>query len=316
MGATILTLTMNPSLDVSVEVPSLAAERKLRSDSVRYEPGGGGINVARGVRRLGGDACALFPAGDSIGRMVGALLEEEDVPFTRIPIPGVTRQSFAVFVEELEELYHFVLPGPTLTADDVEHCIEAVVAREPAADYLVASGSLPPGVGEDFYGRLTRLIRRKGTRVVLDTHGAALDGALDAGVFLAKPNLRELQELTGATLETEEDWRRESRAVVEGRNLDVLALTLGSDGVLLTTREEQIYLRPPAVEVVSPVGAGDSFLAVLVARLAEGASMREALAWGVAGSAAAVQTPATELFRPDEVHRLFEQIMNDMAQEG
>lgn len=308
---------MNPSLDVSAEVSSLAPERKLRSAKVRHEPGGGGINVARGLHRLGADVCALFPAGGGIGRMLGALLEEEDVPFERIPIPRITRQSFAVHVEEADELYHFVLPGPELDKDDVERCMASIAGRDPAPRYLVASGSLPPGVPDAFYGRLTRAAREGGITVLLDTHGPPLEHAVDEGVFLIKPNLHEFRGLVGRSGDggDENALKSQCRDFVASHDIEVLVVTLGADGALLTSRDRQQLLRPPPVSMVSPVGAGDSFMAALVAKLAAGASLDEAFTWGVAGAAAAVQTPATELFEAAEVQRLYQQIRNDDSED-
>jgi len=305
-ASTTVTLTMNPTLDIGLTVARLVPDQKLRSESVRRDPGGGGVNVARGIHRLGGEVCALFTGDEALGPRLAQLLEEEGVPCRRLPVKEDLREGFSVRVEKSGELFHFVLPGPELTADEAQHALEAALSFEPRPRYLVASGSLPPGVDDDFYARLAHGAAQRDIRLVLDSHGAPLEAALRQGVYLIKPNMREFAELSGEEPGDERDTRAQAREVLRRYKLEVLIVTLGDKGALMTTRDEQLRFRPPETRTVSPVGAGDSFLAVCVHRLARGDSLREACKGGVAGAAAAVMTPATGLFELEELERILE----------
>jgi len=302
----VMTLTMNPTLDIGLSVDSLVPGKKLRSETVRREPGGGGINVARGIKRLGGDVCALFPADDVIGARLEDLLEERSVPRRRLAMRGTVREGISVWVRDQEALFHFVMPGPELSEEEARRALDAVLDQEPCPDWLVASGSLPPGVDDGFYARLARAARKRGIRFVLDSHGAPLRAALQERSFLVKCNRREFAALVGADAPDGAEVRKLARGLAAESDLRALVITLGADGALLTTRDDQIRFRPPRVEPRSPVGAGDSFVAACVYELAGGGSLREAVRSGVAGAAAAVMTPGTELFDLEDYRRIRE----------
>ncbi|MGE5277520.1 MAG: 1-phosphofructokinase family hexose kinase [Acidobacteriota bacterium] len=308
-AAPIATVTMNPAVDVSTRVARVLAERKMRCGPPRYEPGGGGINVARAIRKLGGEASALFPAGGPAGRLLEDLLSREGVPKISIPIESWTRENLNVLEEETGRQFRFVLPGPALRVEEWRRCFEAIEGFEPFPAFLVASGSLPPGVPEDFYARLAALAKRRGARLALDSSGPALRGAVEEGVYLWKPSLREFQEWTGETSADEGRWRGLAREIVGKGRCEVLVLSLGSGGALWTTRTEQERLTAPAVSVSSSVGAGDSMVAGIVLSLWRGRSLREAVCFGVAAAAAAVMNPGTELCRREDVDRLFGQVV-------
>jgi len=301
---TILTLTMNPTLDIGLDVDRLVPNQKLRAESVRREPGGGGINVARGIHRLGGKVCALFNGNERLGPRLASLLEDEGVPCRRLPVVGDLREGFSVRVKDTDELFHFVLPGPELTEKETQQALDAVLSFEPTPRYLVASGGLPPGADDDFYARLARGAAQQGIRLALDTHGKPLHAALEESVYLIKPNIREFAELAGEKADDEQAIRKQAQKVVAHYPIEVLIVTLGDKGALLTTPDTQLRFQPPRTRTVSPVGAGDSFLAACIHRLASGASLREALQGGVAGAAAAVMTPGTSLFDPEEFQRI------------
>jgi len=305
----ILTLTLNPAVDVAIEVDQLAPQRKLRSPSARYDAGGGGINVARGIKRCGGAVHAIFTAGGPMGDLLTRLVAAEGVPHQVIPIAGDTRESFTVQVKQpRDDVYRFVLPGPTLSQREAEACLTALSSIDPLPRYWVASGSLPQGVDDEFYARLARMARERGARLVLDTSGPALSAAVEEGLYLIKPNAREFAGLVGQQTANESELRELSRALIGRGKIDVLVLSLAADGALLTTAEEQHYCRAPAVEQLSSVGAGDSFVALLTLKLAEGRPLAEALRYAVAAGTAAVTTPATELFHMEDVERIYRQI--------
>ena len=304
---TIVTLTMNPALDIATSTERLVPAHKLRCTAPRYDPGGGGINVARAVHALGGEAVAVFPVGGPAGEMIRRMLQQEGVAHHAIPINGFTRESLAV--EELKSgrQFRFILPGPELSASDQERCLDQLMAAALGAQYIVASGSLPPGVPDEFYGRVAELARLQGKRFVLDSSGAALKQT-GLGVFLLKPSLRELADLTGRDICTQRDEERAARQIVEEGRSEIVVLSLGAQGALLATGEGTERFAAIPVEARSTVGAGDSMLAGVVLGLSRGLPLREAVRFGMAAGAAALLGSGTQLCRRSEVERLYQPI--------
>ncbi|HSJ73989.1 MAG TPA: 1-phosphofructokinase family hexose kinase [Miltoncostaeaceae bacterium] len=299
----IVTLTINPALDASTEVPALVAGPKLRCGPVRREAGGGGINVARAITALGEAALALHAVGGPPGAMIESCLAEEGVPQRPVRVSGMPRENLAVLDRSSGERFRFVLPGPPMTRAEWRRCLDEAVA---AADgpYLVASGSLPPGVPADFYARLATALAASGTRLLLDCCGAPLRAALARGVHLIKPNYREFDELAGRELTDAERERSAARLVEEGR-AEVVIVTLGPRGALLVSGTERARIAAPSVPPAgSPVGAGDSFMGALAVALAAGRRLVDACAYGVAAAAAAMMTPGTEPCRRADVEAL------------
>jgi 6-phosphofructokinase 2 len=301
----IATFTANPAIDVSMSVNTIMPIHKLRCTAARREPGGGGINVARVATRLGGDVTALYPVGGPIGQLLCRLMDREGIASVTIDIAGDTREDFNIFDKENGQQYRFVLPGPQMTEAEWRHCLNAFNLLERRPEYLVASGSLPPGISENAYAHLARLAKNQGARLILDTSGPPLAAALREGVWLIKPSLRELQELVGRSLLHEADWLGVARQLVDDGRTAVVAMTLGHRGALVTTTAGSF--RAPALEIqpVGTVGAGDSFLGAMVWALAQGMSLIEAMRYGVAGGSAALLTPGTELCHVEDIHRLY-----------
>jgi 6-phosphofructokinase 2 len=304
----IVTLTLNPAIDVATSVPEVTPEHKLRCGPSRRDPGGGGINVARVVRELGGESIAVYTRGGPTGLMLEHLLEEKGLLRRSISIEGYTRESFTVAEGTSAREYRFILPGPSLSEREWQRCLDAVSEVAVGAAFIVASGSLPPGVPEDFYARVARLGKKQGVRVVVDTNGPPLRAALEEGVYLAKPNRRELRDLTGMKAEDLATQATAARELVARGRAEVLAVSMGADGALLTTREGQFRATPPPVETHSSVGAGDSFVAGLTLALARGKSPEEALRWGIASGTGALLSQGTDLCHRADVERLFAQV--------
>ncbi len=193
----IVTFTINPAVDISTSVDRVIPSHKLRCAVTRRDAGGGGINVARVVKRFGADVLSVYTTGGPIGDHLRCLVDQEGIRSLAIPIRGDTREDLAVVESETGEQYRFVLPGPALAESEWRTCLDALASIEGKPRFLVASGSLPPGVPDDFYGRLVMAMRASGAKVIVDTSGVPLKRALDAGVYLIKPNLRELRELVG-----------------------------------------------------------------------------------------------------------------------
>lgn len=303
--ADIVTITPNPSVDVSFSVERLVDTVKLRCGPPRKDAGGGGINVARVLHRLGSDCLAVYLAGGVAGMRLGELLDAERVPKACIEVEGETRENVTVLDESTHREFRFVLPGPTVADDAWRRALDYLEAIDPLPRYVVASGSLAPGMPGDFYARVARCAHAHGVRMALDASGDALSAALEAGVFLVKPSLDELSGLVGTPLETPSQWREAADALVRRGKAWGVALTLGARGALFATKDEIVSLPALPVEVVSAVGAGDSFLAALMWALDHDASSKEALRYAIAAGGAAVMRPGTALCDPADVAHLY-----------
>ncbi len=304
MTRRIVTLTLNPAVDLATVAPRIVPTHKIRTRGEEVDPGGGGINVARVIHALGGDALAVLAEGGATGRFLTELLEEAGVPFRAVPIRGRTRVSFAVREAATGQEYRFVPEGPTLTEADWRAAVETALA-EPG-EFLVLSGSLPPGVPATAYAEIARRAAAAGRRVALDSSGPALAAALAPGgapgLDLIKPSLGELEALIGRV---PADPAAEAAALVRAGAARMVAVTLGAEGALLASRDG--VLRRPALpgRVRSAVGAGDAFLGGLVFALAGGAAPALALDWALAAGAAAVGGVGTaRLTRADVLARL------------
>ena len=302
-AARIATLTLNPSIDNACEADTVRHTQKTRTFNERMDPGGGGINVARVLSRLGADVHAFYLAGGITGRLLDELLERERVARTRLDIADDTRMSVAVYERSTGVEYRFVPEGPEVADAEWRACLAAVAAAP--CDYLVASGSLPRGMPDDFYVQLAARLPAT-TRLVLDTSGEPLRAALrHGGLFLAKPSRGEFEELVGRPLPDNESLIAAAAATVADGGTELLAVTLGRDGAVLATSAGASFVSAVAVDTRSAVGAGDSFLAAMVYGLAGGSGPRAALDLGIAAGAAAALTPGTDLAFAADIERLY-----------
>ncbi|MEW9854266.1 1-phosphofructokinase family hexose kinase [Novosphingobium sp. M1R2S20] len=304
----IATLTMNPTIDVSYDVARVQHTHKMRTTNEQYAPGGGGINVARVFKRLGGEALNFYLAGGATGPTLERLLSEFGLGCCRIPIAGTTRIASAVHELETGKEYRFTPSGPTIKESEWQDCLDSLSAALPL-DALVLSGSLPSGVPADFYARAAAVARESGTPVVLDSSGDALAAGLEAGgLLLVKPSQGELAALVGRELEGIEEIGVEAMRFVEAGKARLVAVTLGHRGAVLARAEGPSFLPAPEIEAKSAVGAGDSFVAAMVHALANGRDELEAFCFGMAAGSAAVLSPGTGLADPEDIQRLHAQI--------
>ena len=302
--ADIVTFTMNPSIDVSLSVERVAPFHKLRCAAERRDPGGGGINVARVMKRFGADVTAMYPIGGALGQLLRRLVDQEGIPGLTTPISAETREDFTVHERATDLQYRFVLPGPQLTEQEWRACLAAFSSLDQRARFVVGSGSLPPGVPDDFYGRVAQAVKRTGGKIVIDTSGPPLRAALQTGVYLIKPSLNEFRILMGKLLETQTDWIEACRSLVNNGYAEIVALTLGEQGALLVTRDQVLRAQALPVTPVSVVGAGDSFLGAMIWSLASGHTVETAFRYGVAAGSAALLMHGTELCQREDTERL------------
>jgi 6-phosphofructokinase 2 len=301
----IATLALNPTIDADFEVDRVAPTIKLRCTGERYFPGGGGTNVARIVERLGGKAQCFYLSGGATGATLEALLEGLGFEHRPVPIAGNTRICCNVVELESGKEFRFVPPGPEIAKAEWQACLDAF--GEAQGSYFVASGSLPRGVPANFYARTAEIVGAQGMRMVLDSSGEALKQGLSGGVYLVKPSEEELEQLAGRKLATTGEIARAAMEIVDGGRAELVAVTMGPKGGLLASADGPQYMPAIEVEAKSAVGAGDSFLAAMVHRLALGVNPLDAFRYGMAAGAAAVMTPGTEMCRPRDVERLYRQ---------
>jgi 6-phosphofructokinase 2 len=309
----IVTLTLNPSIDRSTRVDRVVAEDKLRCAPPRRDPGGGGVNVSRAIARLGGTSVAVYAAGGPTGEMLRVLLDRTGIDHRPVLIQEWTRENIHVEEDTTGRQYRFGMPGPALGTDEQQLCLDVVSDITPAPDYLVASGSLAQGVDEDFYAELARRERARGTRVIVDTSGAALCRAVEAGVYAIKPNMRELAALAGHPVDHESEQEAVCRRLIDQGRCEVVIASFGANGVLLVSADTCRRVRAPVVPIRSRVGAGDCTVAGFVLGLARGLDVVEAVLFGVAAGTAAVMSAGTELCRRADTETLYATLARDGA---
>ena len=301
----IITITFNPALDKSVSIPLLVPEKKLKCSAPVYEPGGGGINVARAITKLGGDATAVYLAGGYAGQKITSLLHEEGVRSVVIETRGSTRENVVVADTGTGKQYLFDMTGEKVDEAELDKLLHAVEVMD-HVQYIVASGSLPPGVPTDIFARVALLAKQKNAKLIADTSGEALKQAVNAGVYLIKPNLRELGLLVG-----NEDLKIEmvadaARQIINMNNCEVVVASLGDKGAMLITGDIIHRVLPPPANILSTVGAGDSLVAGIVLSLENGRNLLEAVQYGVACGTAATLNPGTQLCSRKDADHLYE----------
>lgn len=309
--ARIVTLTLNPAIDISSEADVVRHTHKTRTFDEAIEPGGGGINVARVLHGLGANVCALFVGGGMTGRVLDELMNRAGIERRMIAIADDSRISLTVVERSSGHEFRFVPEGPQVSAGETAAALEAAASMP--CDYFVASGSLPRGIPADFYARLCATVTRNGARFILDTSGAPLKAALDSGgLFLVKPSRGEFESFAGRKLGPRELASEAERLVASGKAENV-AITLGREGAILATRAGTTVSPAIPVEACSAVGAGDSFVAGMVYGFALGRPAEQAFRVGLAGGAAAVLSCGSDLAKPEDLKRLVGEALGEQV---
>lgn len=303
----IATLTINPTIDVSYDIGEMRHTHKMRTDNEWYAPGGGGLNVARVFVRLGGNARCYYLSGGATGPALDGLIDTHQLLRTRIPIAGPTRIASAVLEHESGKEYRFVPKGPRISESEWRECLDLLAKVE--CGYMVLSGSLAPGVPDDFYARVIELLRPRGIEIVLDSSGPALAAGIEAGgLALVKPSRGELQQYLGRSLADADEIGRAAMDIVEAGKARLVAVTMGHEGAVLARKDGPVFLPAVKIEAASTVGAGDSFVAGMVFALAQGKSDLEAFRLGLAAGSAAVLRAGADLAHPCDIERMLSRI--------
>lgn len=305
--ASIVTLTMNPALDITVDADDVVPTEKIRCRGERYDAGGGGINVARFARVLGESITAVFAAGGPTGARVAGLVGASGVAYEQVGIRGATRENFTVNDRRSGKQFRFVLPGPAVHDDDQIRCLEALQHAAVSAQFVVASGSLPRGAVPDFYQQVASVCARARVPLILDTSGGGL-AHVRSGVFLLKPSVRELRECSGRPLATEQEQIQAARELIDRGVTHAVLVSLGERGALLVTPSECERFPAIPVAAVSGVGAGDAMVAGVTVGLVRGWTLTRAVRYGTAVAAAKLQTQGTSLYDRGQVERYFDDL--------
>ena len=304
----ITTLTVNPALDIYSKTENFEPNEKLRCRKPLIDPGGGGINVSRVIKRLGGESTAVYSKGGHTGKLFADLLDKEAVEQDPVHVGNDLRQNFAITETSTGNLYRFGFPGAELRAQEYEALLEKVDQCKEGS-FLVASGSLPPGAPADFYAQAAARANKCGLKFILDTSGKSYKGVLEEGAFLLKPNKNELKDLSGEATGTVEQQKEVLLKVLDKYNVEIIVLSLGAEGALLATSGQVKHFPAPQVEHVSSIGAGDSMVAGMVYSLSTGQPIKKAVLYGLACGSATIKSPGTELLQANDVKPLYEQLL-------
>lgn len=300
----IVTVTVNPCIDKSTTIPALMPEKKLRCSTPVLEPGGGGINVARAITKLGGNAVAVYLSGGYNGNLITQLLEQENVKAVPVGIKNDTRENTVILDVAANLQYRFCMPGPQVEEAEWKQCLH-VLDEITDTGYLIASGSLPPGMPGDFFAILARHAKNNNAKMVVDAPGAALKNALDEGVYLCKPNMAELCDYAGTDRLSIDDAAEVCKEIVNTNKSEIVMLSMGEAGALLVTKQLFKHICPPEVKRKSTVGAGDSMTAGMIISLAKGMDVFNAAQYAVASGTAATMNAGTQLCNLSDANMLY-----------
>jgi 6-phosphofructokinase 2 len=310
----IVTLTLNPALDMSSAVDTVEPWRKLRAAQIHLHPGGGGINVARAVREMGGNPLVVAALGGHVGSIVADALTDHGIGLQRVRVRGATRQNYAVTERSTGRQFRFVHPAARMARAEWNRCLDATVEAASDARLVVASSSLPPGVPGDFYAQLAHRLAGIDVPLIVDTSGPALKAVTRAPVLLIKPSVNELGTITGRLLSTDSEIEAAARSLLTNGGCRIVAVSMGDRGAIVVARDvDSIVIRPPAVRVVSTSGAGDSMVAGFAVAFARGSALIDAARLGVAAGTAAVLAEGTALCLRSDVDRLLTQTVSGLV---
>lgn len=302
----ITTVTFNPCIDKSTTVSELIPEKKLRCSAPLFQPGGGGINIARVLKRFNCSAIAIYPAGGYSGKFLSQLLSKEQIPVITIDTVGHTRENMIVVEESTGKQYRFGMPGSPLTIAEIEQCRKAIETSP--SQYLVISGSFAPQQDNSIITHIAKTASIQKKKLIIDTSGDTLQQAISIGAYLIKPNLNELGALLN-TNATPENAAALAKEIINKNKVDNVIVSLGKSGAILVTKNICRKYTPPQTKTVSTVGAGDSMVAGMLFKLTVGWSVLEACKFGVACGTAATLNQGTELCHPNDAESIYLQII-------
>ncbi|PWT77588.1 MAG: phosphofructokinase [Bacteroidetes bacterium] len=303
----VVTITFNPCIDKTLAVHEMLPEKKMHARMPTYEPGGGGINVARGIYRLGGSVSAVYTAGGCHGKLLSDLLHKELIPVNPIPIEKLTRESWVILDQSTGKQYRIVMPGPQLSASEWQQCLDQLDSIEDVK-FIVVSGSMPENMPEDIYNNIGIIAARKNAKVVVDSSGESLINALKSSVYLIKPSLSELASVIVALNIDGFSLTDAALELIKRNYCEVVVVSMGAGGAWLISAHKSVEIKAPHVKTMSTVGAGDSMVAGLIFGLVNEKTLEEAVRFGVACGSACTLNPGTALFKISDAEELYSQL--------
>lgn len=305
----IYTVTMNPALDKTVEIPSLTVDSVNRITTMRTDPGGKGINVSKVIQKLGKESTATGILGGNTGKAIRSALEDLKIKADFRFVEGETRTNLKVIDPVNHTNTDLNEPGVTVSGEILNELLEDLLLKVQKEDIVVLSGSLPKGSPQDTYGTWIKACKKAGAKVILDADRELLSEGLQASPYLIKPNHHELSELMGERLETPDELAGAARSLMEKYNIAKVVVSMGGDGALYVTEQETIYAEGLKVPVKSTVGAGDSVVAALAVSEESGRSLEDTVRLSTACGAANVMCSGTQAAEYDVIEELIPKVV-------
>ncbi|MEP7322871.1 MAG: 1-phosphofructokinase family hexose kinase [Saprospiraceae bacterium] len=304
----ILTITLNPSIDISIQIEHFEHEEKLRCQEYEKEVGGGGINVAKGLARLGLETHAIFFTAGLNGKWIKEKLIEDNLITTTVNSQGETRENVSIYDRATKKQYRLVNRGDGVTKKNQQDLIDRIMMIHPQPEYVVVSGSMPPDISASFMKKLSEWCKRIQARLIIDMPADELIQCFKYHPFLIKPNLKEFIQISKKKLSSQPDLIKEAKSWIAKKYARYVVISMGKDGGLLVTEDESIRLKPPRLKVLSTVGAGDSMVAGLIYQIVQGANLTDTLRLGLACGTASTLQLGTKLFDPAMAWKIFKMI--------
>jgi 6-phosphofructokinase 2 len=302
-NSAIITVTLNPAIDKSTLTQHLQPESKLRCTEVLNEPGGGGINVSKALKKLNTPSVALFPSGGHNGEMLKDLLLKEQIEFHSINTSVETRENWVVVESATNYQFRFTFPGRAFEEETAKMLVDDMRSFSPL--FVVASGSLPPGLPDNFYGLIVKTANAIGAKCIVDTSGTALQALKGKHSYLIKPNISELCKMLAINTIGPQEVPYAAQQAIRDGFAEIIVVSMGADGAWLVTERESFFAAAPPVQKKSTVGAGDSMVAGITYMLQQGQPLQQVLNFGVACGSGATMNQGTHLFNLSDVGELF-----------
>lgn len=303
----IITVTLNPAVDHTLDLHHLTLGDTNRVQNSRIDPGGKGINVSRVLQELQRESMASGLAPGSLGRFVEHSLLERGILCDFVHTRGQTRTNLTIRDESQHETTLLSYRGPEIDPRHLDTLQTKLRRYISSGDWLVVAGSIPPPIEAEAYEKLIELGRLAHAKTVLDADAEALAAGLRGKPDLVKTNHHEAERLLNVELDDEASLENAAREMRRA-GAATAVITAGRRGAVAVTEDEVWWAWPPEVDVVSSVGAGDAFLAGMLLQLSDNAGIEEALRWGTAAGAAACLSPGTQLCEREEVLRLLDKV--------
>ncbi len=302
----IVSLSLNPAIDLTYEINDLQHDKKTRAISSHYDPGGTGINVGRALEKLGANSFTCCITAGKMGDFLHSMLNQELSNVTTLQVKGETRINTTLIQQSPQYQYEINALGPSITQTELDKIISQFLSLCQQG-IGVLTGSLPPGAPDNIYQNINIALQNQGGRCIIDAPVAVMKKALESSPFLIKPNQHELELLTNKKLNSLEEIANEARSIVE-QGTQYVCVSLAEKGALLVAGDNSYYCNSPKIKVNSTVGAGDSIVAGFAYAFTQNKSPQQALKFAVACGAGTATQKGTQLFHIKELENLSEQI--------